>query len=149
MRDPRVIMTDFEKDLGTSLTAATLAHVRLRYPGVRFVWLMGADCLAEFHHWQHWREIFALVPIAVIDRPGWRHRAVSSIAGRAFCGCRMPENKAQRLAFAPPPAWTLLSDRLLPISSSAIRARTRGATGDSIAINPEWRREQDGSAGGR
>lgn len=134
MTDPRVVITDLEKGLGTSFTAATLAHLKLRYPRVRFVWLMGADCLAGFHRWQLWREIFATIPIAVIDRPGWRHDAVSSIAGRAFSRCRMPESEAKRLAFAHPPAWTLLSGRLLPISSSAIRARARAASGDPAPL---------------
>lgn len=121
MRDPRVVMTDFEKDLGTSLTAATLAHLKLRYPGVRFVWLMGADCLADFHRWQQWREIFASMPIAVIDRPGWRHRAISSIAARAFAACRLSEANVPRLALADPPRWALLSGRLMSISSTQIR----------------------------
>ena len=125
VRDPRVVMTDLEKGLGTTFTAATLAHLKLRRPGVHFVWIMGADCLAGFHRWQHWREIFAMMPIAVIDRPGWRHAALSSIAARAFARHRLPESRARLLATADPPAWTLLSGRLMRISSTEIRARAR------------------------
>ncbi len=127
MRDPRVVVTDLEKGLGTTFTAATLAHLQLRRPGVRFVWVMGADCLAGFHRWQHWREIFSMMPIAVIDRPGWRLRALSSIAGRAFAKERLPEGKARQLAGASPPQWTLLSGRLMSISSTAIRAKNAAA----------------------
>jgi len=34
--------TDVEAHLGTRYTAQTLAALRCAYPGVRFVWLMGA-----------------------------------------------------------------------------------------------------------
>jgi nicotinate-nucleotide adenylyltransferase len=131
IRDPRVVITDFEKGLGTSFTAATLAHLELRYPGARFVWIMGADCLAGFHRWQHWREIFAMMPIAVIDRPGWHLAAISSIAGRAFARWRLPEVDAKRLAFAEPPRWMLLTGPLMHISSTEIRAQARNRRGSA------------------
>ena len=41
-----------------------------RAPDVRFVWIMGADNLRQFHLWRHWRAIADLVPIVVVDRPG-------------------------------------------------------------------------------
>ncbi len=59
MRRPRVDVTDVEARMGTRYTAATLAGLRARYPGVRFVWLMGADNLAGFHRWDRWEEIMA------------------------------------------------------------------------------------------
>ena len=62
-RDPRIKITAFEERLETSYTAHTLAHVVARNPGVRFVWIMGADSLKTFHRWQKWREIADLVPI--------------------------------------------------------------------------------------
>ena len=40
-------ITGFERELGTGYTAATLAFLKTRYPGVRFVWIMGADNLAS------------------------------------------------------------------------------------------------------
>ena len=33
-----------------------IAICAARCPGVRFVWLMGADNLAQFHRWQNWRQ---------------------------------------------------------------------------------------------
>jgi nicotinate-nucleotide adenylyltransferase len=148
MRDPRVVITDFEKDLGTSFTAATLAHLKLRCPGVRFVWVMGADCLASLHRWQHWREMFATMPIAVIDRPGWRHAAVSSIAARAFARYRLPEADARRLAMAKPPQWTLLSGPLMHISSTEIRARARHGNGSAAVIGAGHKPQLESRAAG-
>jgi nicotinate-nucleotide adenylyltransferase len=69
-RDPRLIVTDIERHLGTCYTIDTLRALTRRFPGVRFVWLMGSDNLEQFHRWRRWEEIAALVPIAVVLRPG-------------------------------------------------------------------------------
>ncbi|MBT8408797.1 MAG: nicotinate-nucleotide adenylyltransferase, partial [Alphaproteobacteria bacterium] len=84
MDHPRVWVTDLEARLGTRYTFATLAELMTLYPGVRFVWLMGADNLATFHKWENWREIMALVPVAVMARPGQRISARLSPAARMF-----------------------------------------------------------------
>ena len=66
---PRIDITDLEAQIGTPYTYKTIAYLRRHCPGVRFVWIMGADNLAQFHRWKDWRRIAAEVPIAVIDRP--------------------------------------------------------------------------------
>ena len=67
---PRTRITDLEARVGTRYTAETLEAIGLRYPGVRFVWLMGADNLRSFHRWERWDEIMARVPVGVLARPG-------------------------------------------------------------------------------
>ena len=84
MDHPRVYMTDFEARAGTRYTAETIVALRLAYPGVRFVWLMGADNLAQFHRWQQWRWIMRTVPVGVLARPGDRLTARTSIAAQVF-----------------------------------------------------------------
>lgn len=74
-RDPRVRVTDLELRLGTRFTAETLARLKGYYPGVRFLWLMGADNLAGFHHWERWQDIMDMVPVGVLGRPGQIGRA--------------------------------------------------------------------------
>lgn len=123
--DPRFRITGFEAELGTPYTAATLAFLTRRYQRVRFVWIMGADNLASFHRWQHWREIMHMMPIAVVDRPGWRHRAFASKAAHAFRWAYVPERRAADLPDMTPPAWTLLTGPLSPLSSTALRAKRR------------------------
>lgn len=122
LADPKVIVTGFEAELGTPFTAATLAFLARRYPTARFVWIMGADNLASFHRWQRWRTIASRVPIAVVDRPGWRHAALASPAARAFARSFRPEAAAALLPLTPAPVWTLLSGPLSPQSSTALRA---------------------------
>lgn len=120
--DPRIKITGFEESLATPYTYATLEYLRRRMPGVDFVWVMGADNLAGFHRWRQWRAIADLVPIAVVDRPGWRHRSLASPAASALARFRLPEREAKLLPGLAAPAWTFLSTRLSGASSTAIRA---------------------------
>lgn len=69
-----------ERELGTRYTVDTLRRLKRRYPRVAFVWLMGADNLAQFHRWRDWKGIARAMPIAVIARPGYDARAIASPA---------------------------------------------------------------------
>ena len=127
--DPRIVVTAFEKDLPSAYTAATLDYLRLRFPQTQFAWIMGADCLAQFHRWQQWRHIFETMPVAVVDRPGWRLKANASSAAQTFAGSRLPESRARSLAGTPAPAWTILTGPLSPLSSTALRDKVHAAAG--------------------
>jgi len=122
MRRPRVEVTGIEARLGTRTTAGTLAALRPRYPGVRFVWLMGADNLAGFHRWDRWEEILGAVPVGVLARPGQQLAAGLSPAARAFARWRLPASQARVLPFCDPPAWALVPGRMLDLSSTELRA---------------------------
>ncbi|MDW4498447.1 nicotinate-nucleotide adenylyltransferase [Sulfitobacter sp. D35] len=122
MQHPRVEITGIEAALGTRYTAQTLARLRRLCPGVRFVWLMGADNLAGFHHWQDWRDIMMTVPVGVLARPGDRISARMSPAARLFRAARLPAAAAHLLAHAEAPAWCFLNVPMMDHSSSAIRA---------------------------
>lgn len=121
--DPRIVVTAFEQGLSARFTYSTLAYLSRRMPGVRFVWIMGADNLVGFDRWQNWRGIANLVPIAIVDRPGWRHAALASPAARALARFRVPEFEAALLPTANPPAWTFLTTRLSDLSSTSLRTR--------------------------
>lgn len=122
-KDPRMAVTGFESALSSPYTAQTLEFLRLRNPHTCFVWVMGADNLASFHRWQRWRQIARTIPMAVVDRPGWRLKALASPTAHAFCSRRLPEALAAQLATATPPAWVYLTTRLSLLSSSDIRAK--------------------------
>jgi len=123
MRHPRVVVTDIEARLGTRYTAATLARLQAIYPGVRFVWLMGADNLAQFHRWDRWEWIMRHVPIGVLARPGVGLAARLSRAARIYAAARVSAVEAHALGQLVPPAWCLADVPLKKQSSSAIRAR--------------------------
>lgn len=120
--EPRIRVTAVEAALGTRYTARTLEIIRRQRPGVRFVWIMGADNLRQFHRWRQWREIAALMPIAVFDRPGSTYAATVSPTASALAARRIGEDRAAALALSPTPAWTFLHGRRMALSSTALRA---------------------------
>ncbi|MXQ09104.1 nicotinate-nucleotide adenylyltransferase [Alphaproteobacteria bacterium GH1-50] len=125
MRHPRVKVTSLEADLGTRYTAETLAGLQRAYPGVVFVWLMGADNLASFHRWDRWREIMDRVPVGVLARPGERLSARLSPAARRFRFARLRAREARRLPGMEPPAWCFVNVPMSGASSTSIRAAGR------------------------
>lgn len=125
--DPRIKITGFEATLGSPYTYATLRYITHRLPGVHFVWVMGADNLASFDRWQHWNRIARMVPLAIVDRPAWRHRALASPAAARLARYRVPETLAAALPLLAPPAWVFLTTRLSDASSTALREAGRSS----------------------
>jgi nicotinate-nucleotide adenylyltransferase len=123
IQDPHIAVTGFESEIGARYTADTLRFLKRRAAGARFVWIMGADNLAQFHRWREWREIAGMVPILVVDRPGASFAALSSRAAQALARWRLPESEAGRLAFLKPPAWIFLHGPRSGESSTALRRR--------------------------
>jgi nicotinate-nucleotide adenylyltransferase len=121
MRDPRVVITGLEAALGTRTTADTIDRLRAIYPGVHFVWLMGADNLVQFHRWGRWRDILRSVPVGVLARPGSGVAARLSVAARAFRVHRV--TRGEVLGKRTPPVWSFVNLPMNDASSSAIRAR--------------------------
>jgi nicotinate-nucleotide adenylyltransferase len=120
-RHPRIDVTGFEASRGSAYTADMLAFLTRRNPGTRFIWVMGADNLVAFHQWRHWRDILEQVPVAVIDRPGYRYAARAGIAAQCYAGAYVDESDANGLFRYQPPAWTFLSAPLSELSSSELR----------------------------
>ena len=118
---PRVFVTDIEGRIGSRYTYDTLSWILRRRQGVRFVWVMGADNLMQFHRWRHWRAIADLVPIVVVDRPGSTLRAISSLAGVALSRWRRPEHDAAGFATVRPPAFLFLHGPRSQLSSTGLR----------------------------
>lgn len=123
MRSPRVIISDFEAQVGTRATAETLDCLRASHPSVRFVWLMGADNLQQFHLWQRWQHIAETVPIGVLARPGWRQAGLNARMPRQYRQLRLAERASPILADQRAPAWCFVNMPMRAVSSSALRAK--------------------------
>jgi nicotinate-nucleotide adenylyltransferase len=119
--DPRIDISCLESVIGTRYTVDTISYLRRRASGLRFVWIMGADNLAQFHRWQNWQRIASEVPIAVIDRPPQSFRALAAPAAQALARYRLPENQAGLLADQHTPAWVFLTGMKLNLSSTGLR----------------------------
>ncbi|MDD2876823.1 MAG: nicotinate-nucleotide adenylyltransferase [Acidiphilium sp.] len=117
----RIVATAIESSLGTRFTADTVAGLRRRFPRVRFVWLMGADNLAQLPLWDRWRAIVHAVPLAVLPRPGETRAA---LAGRAACVMRHGRMRPRGLVGGL--GWAWLPVRENPLSATALRALSSG-----------------------
>ena len=120
---PKVIVTDLERVFNTRYTAQTLTTLKSQYSGVRFVWLMGADNLAEFHKWDRWQDIMHMLPVGVMARPNKQLAANCSPAARIFRESRLSARSSTALPFKEAPSWSLLTGPMDDESSSKIRAK--------------------------
>jgi nicotinate-nucleotide adenylyltransferase len=125
----RIRVTAIEARLGTRYTVDTVAALRQRCPGARFVLLIGADILSELPRWRRWLDLFASLPIAVFDRRPYSLRALSGLAARRFARFRVTERAAAALAGQDPPAWAFLHGRAHPASATAIRESRKAKPG--------------------
>ena len=122
-RHPAVSVTDIEQRLGTRYTVHTLSALKFCFPRMHFVWIMGADNLAQISRWQYWTKIFNLMPIAVFDRAPYSFDAIAGKAAKAFSRFKLRPKDAHKLVEAKPPAWIFFHTRLHPASATTIRAR--------------------------
>ena len=113
--------TAIERHLGTRYTVDTLRALKQRHPKRAFIWLMGADNLAQFSDWKDWRRIAQTMPIAVIARPGYDGPARASRAMGWLRGFVRPRSAATLWTMWRPPALVLLRFRPDKTSATALR----------------------------
>jgi nicotinate-nucleotide adenylyltransferase len=124
---PRIEVTAIEAAIGAAYSFETISYLKRRCPEVYFVWLMGADNFRGFDRWQRWRDIAELVPIAIIDRPGFTLTALHGRAAETLAPFRRDESCASVLAITPPPAFVFLHGPRSAISSTEIRGKPQRA----------------------
>ena len=126
-RRSRIRVSEFEAQAGKRFTVDTLALIVRRWPNTRFIWLMGQDTLPDFHRWKAWRKLAAIVPIAVLSRPGYDDAARVARAMGWLRRFVRPSATAVEWTNWSAPAITFL--RLPPDPTSATRLR---------ALDPDW-----------
>ena len=67
-----------EQRAGIVYTIGTVEYLRKRYPNTKFVWIMGADNLINFHKWHKWKIISRKCKIIVFDRHGYKKKSLDS-----------------------------------------------------------------------
>ena len=124
--------TAVERMLGTRYTVDSLRRLSARYPRHRFIWLMGADNLAQFGQWKAWRGIARQMPIAVIARPSYDSAAHGSVAMAWLRRFVRPARQSADWTDWRPPALVLLRFRPDPRSATLLRQ-----------ADPLWHREYE------
>ncbi len=122
---PKIIVTSVEAAIVTRFTYETIAVLKKRCPGVRFIWLMGADNFLNFHQWRHWLGIARLVPMAIVDRPGSTFNSLKGLAAHRLSATRVKEENAKRLAYKKPPAFVFLHGPRSALSSTWLRSHKK------------------------
>ena len=134
-----IIVSDFERRAGTRFSVDTLRALLGEHPDDRFIWLMGADSVAQFHRWKDWRTIAQMLPIAVLPRPGYDAAARAASATGWLSAFVRPDSHAKDWTEWSPPAIVYLRLPTNPTSSTSLRA-----------LDPDWyRRSQTPGSGSR
>jgi nicotinate-nucleotide adenylyltransferase len=128
---PRIIVSGIENDLGTRFTIDTLTALKRRFPEAKFVWLMGTDILKDFHRWKRWTQITELVPIAVVMRPGSTLAPLYAKVSQRLARARRTD--ARVIAYANPPALTVIDAPRSGLSATAIRAGSLPAASSKLS----------------
>jgi nicotinate-nucleotide adenylyltransferase len=97
---------------GPSYTLDTVHALRAAHPGAQLFLVIGADQFAALHTWHGWRELLALVTLAVANRPGPMPEVDAAVQAAARHVVPLP---------------------MLDVSATEVRARiARGETVDTL-----------------
>ena len=123
---PQIRVLSPEEQRPDQLTYNTLIWLTKTCPHAQFTWIMGADNMVQFRAWHRHRDISRLMPMAVIDRPGFSYQAVSAgrkLPARRLQPARMAGQLARRtLANA---SWCFITGKRHNASATALRASLR------------------------
>lgn len=116
-----ISISKLEKNAQIRYTIGTVEYLKTRYIGTKFVWIMGADNIREFHKWREWNKLTLSVPIAIIDRPSSSLDVTSSLFANKYRKYRVDEADSKNLADKKKLAWVFLHNKLNDQSSSQLR----------------------------
>tara|TARA_B100001989_G_scaffold248646_1_gene222571 strand:- start:325 stop:909 length:585 start_codon:yes stop_codon:yes gene_type:complete len=112
------------QDLSKNIyTVDLLEYLFKKFPHKKFIWLMGADALVNFHLWRDWKKIFYNIPIAIFDRPSYSLNISKRKATLYFKEDRISSRLSKNLKFMKPPTWSFITGLTHLQSSTKIRQK--------------------------
>ena len=112
------------EDLSKNIyTVDLLEYLFKKFPHKKFIWLMGADSLVNFHLWRDWKKIFYNIPIAIFDRPSYSLFISKSKAILYFKEDRINSKLSKNLKYMKTPKWSFITGLTHLQSSSKIRKK--------------------------
>ena len=112
---------EIEKKINSQFSYQTIKYLNNHYKYIKFVWLMGADNLINFHQWQNAHRIFNEIPIVVFRRYGYNQKALKSYISNLYKNFRLKHKNIHIDNFNQLPAWTIIQNKEIRISSTEIR----------------------------
>ena len=65
---PKVLISDIEKDFGTTITYYSIRKLKTLYPHTQFVWISGMDNALGLHRWHHWQDLLKEICMVHLTR---------------------------------------------------------------------------------
>ena len=112
---------EIEKKINSQFSYQTIKYLNNHYKNINFFWLMGADNLINFHQWQNAHQIFNEIPIVVFRRYGYNQKALKSYISNLYKNFRVKNKNIHIDNFNQLPAWTIIHNKEIRISSTEIR----------------------------
>tara|TARA_Y100001970_G_scaffold7910_1_gene9057 strand:- start:1375 stop:1956 length:582 start_codon:yes stop_codon:yes gene_type:complete len=112
---------EIEKKINSQFSYQTIKYLNKHYKNINFFWLMGADNLINFHKWQNAHRIFNEIPIVVFRRYGYNKLALKSYVSNLYKNFRIKNKNIHIDNFNQLPAWTIIQNKEIKISSTEIR----------------------------
>ena len=123
--NPKIIVSDLECHIGSFSTYESAKNFRYYFPKSEFVWVAGYDNALNFHKWEHWQDLLAMLPFCFIARPP----AISLIEN---CPLRLYDSahhksieKASKWPLKGNICYYILQMHMISLSSTQIR-KTQG-----------------------
>ncbi|MCB1591645.1 MAG: nicotinate-nicotinamide nucleotide adenylyltransferase [Alphaproteobacteria bacterium] len=117
----KIIVTDIERTLNSSITLDTVQKLKEYYRNTHFVWITGMDNALNIHKWNHWKILLNEICMLHITR----HPAVS-LTQR--CPQRLLSNhrheilqRGGKVPLIPGISYWLLQKKMINVSSTEIR----------------------------
>ena len=116
---------EIEKKINSKYSYQTIKYLNNHYKNINFIWLMGADNLINFHKWQNANKIFNEIPIVVFRRYGYNEKALKSYTSNFYKNFKLNSKNIRIENFSKLPAWTIIQNKEINISSTEIRIQTQ------------------------
>lgn len=80
--EENIWISDLEVEINSANTYETLEYLTKNFKNTHFTWLMGIDCLKQFHLWENYDKFTEIVDIMIFNRAGSEDLLNNSIAGK-------------------------------------------------------------------
>ena len=121
IKNQPIKIKEIEKKINSKFSYQTIKYLNNQYKNINFFWLMGADNLINFHKWQNADKIFSEIPVVVFRRYGYNNKALKSYTSNFYKNFRVINKNLHIKDFKQLPAWTIIKNKEIRISSTEIR----------------------------
>ncbi len=121
---PKILVTDIEKDLNTTVTYETVRKLKTHYPATQFVWISGMDNALNLHRWHKWRELLKEICMVHVTRMPAKSLIARSPLRMLSGQKHVVLNKAGKHPLESGTTYWMLQKKMVDVSSTQIREKS-------------------------